>query len=46
MIIDASGSMREADCQSGKHFISRIEALTNTMQTGFILPQLQQVNVQ
>lgn len=44
LVIDASGSMREADVQSGHHHVSRIDALLNALQGGFILPQLRQLN--
>jgi len=43
LIIDASGSMREADVASGGRLVPRIDALVSALQGGFILPQLRQL---
>lgn len=43
LVIDASGSMREADCRDGDGFVPRIDALLCALLGGFILPQLCQL---
>jgi len=40
LVLDASGSMREADCHSHGRNIPRIEALYDALRCGFVQPQL------